>query len=876
MAGWYSLRATEVIDQLSSRLSGLSEAEARGRLIKQGSNTLPEKPPPSVISFFIRQFFDVFIIVLLLASIIALLIGEWMNATAIISILLLNAFVGFLQEYKAQRTLQALKAGQQRKARVIRSGELREVGIEELVMGDIIHIEAGDRIPADARIISQVACRVDESLLTGESIPIEKTAQAGSHTNLPLSQQVTMLFRDTLCMAGKATALVVATGRETQVGMIALLLEEHEEQATPLQEKLTGLARVVGAIVLVMAILLLNLLFFQGVPFFDAVLTAVALAVAAIPEGLPAIITVVLSLGVIALARKNTIVRRLRAVETLGAVKYLLTDKTGTLTSNAIAVTRVQLGTSMYVFTGHGYEPRGNVTREDGHEVSRKEKEELMHLFEAAALCTSADLERTNAHHRVIGDTTEGALLVAGYRCGVDYRAVREHHVTIFEEPFSSESRRMVVGVTGRHGGEAHTVIVKGAPEALAQLVNHKEKQRLISQAAEMALMGMRVLAVGEGDSIAHIKLLGVIGEEDTIREEVQGALQKAREAHIETIMVTGDHVLAAYVVAKRMGMVQTHSQVLDASQLGSCDDSYLVKRITSGAHPLRVFARVSPADKLRLVELLKKYTSAVVAVTGDGVNDAPAIRAAHVGVAMGVAGSDVAKEAADIVIVDDNYSTIITAVRRGRVIYDNILKFIHFLLSGNMSELTVVLFAAAAGYPLFLAPIQILYINFITDGISALALAVESADANLMHHVPRDRHAPLFSSKRWIIIVIEGLVIAGLTLLGFYLALPYGEKTARTVAFLVMVCTQLLHTLNVRSYRESIFASTHKPNIMLFLSLFLSLALTIAVIEIGPLRIFMQVSVIRNVWLLLLIPLLSLGIIVFVEIRKLAQLWYK
>ena len=256
MAGWYSLRATEVIDHLSSRLSGLSEAEARGRLIKQGSNTLPEKPPPSVISFFIRQFFDVFIIVLLLASIIALLIGEWMNATAIISILLLNAFVGFLQEYKAQRTLQALKAGQQRKARVIRSGELREVGIEELVMGDIIHIEAGDRIPADARIISQVACRVDESLLTGESIPIEKTAQAGSHTNLPLSQQVTMLFRDTLCMAGKATALVVATGRETQVGMIALLLEEHEEQATPLQEKLTGLAILVLAILLVMAILM--------------------------------------------------------------------------------------------------------------------------------------------------------------------------------------------------------------------------------------------------------------------------------------------------------------------------------------------------------------------------------------------------------------------------------------------------------------------------------------------------------------------------------------------------------------------------------------------------------------------------------------------
>lgn len=895
MAGWYSLQPTSVITQLATRINGLRESEAQSRLAAQGSNTLPRKQPPSPFSFFIRQFQDVFIVMLLVAAGISFFLGEWVEAVSIVVIVMVNAAIGFIQEYKAQKTLDELTRQEQRFARVMRDGELRELAIESLVVGDIIHIEAGNRIPADARIISSSFCKVDESLLTGESVPVEKQEQWEGRKEANLAQQSTMLFRDTLCMAGKAIAVVVATGAQTQVGMIATLLDKPASKKTPLQEQLSYLARILGAVVLVLAIILFCILLLQGISLFTALLTATALLVSAIPEGLPAVITIVLSLGVLALARRRTIVRRLRAVETLGGVAYLLTDKTGTLTTNTIQVTYMVIQGSMYRVNGKGYEPTGTITTDNGDAIRHAEREYIEHFYERAALCTNAELEYHNSTHRVIGDTTEGALLVAGQRIGVDYRALRNQYQVLFEEPFSSETRHMVVGVVHKKTNEM-SVIVKGAPEAIALLCSKKDKEHIHNGVRNMASQGLRVLALGEriltaderkkvlakgGDMFAQylggLTLLGMVGEEDTVRPEVTGALKRAREAHIETIMVTGDHALSAYALGKQIGIISHESQVFDASQLSNSDDAYLVKRITSGTNPLRVFARIAPADKLRLVELLRRNTSGVVAVTGDGVNDAPAIHAADVGIAMGITGSDVAKETADIVIADDNYRTIIDAVHQGRIIYDNILKFVHFMLSSNMSEIIVLLAAAALGYPVFFVPIQILFINLVTDSLSSLALSLESPDASLMRHYPRTRSAPLFSRPRWYFLFSEGLVLAGLSLLSYIIALPYGVEVARTVGFLVMVFSQLLHTLNMRSYRESVFRSTHKPNTILFVLLAASFLLTLALMIIAPLRSVFSLTLLPHWSLVGLIAGFSAGIVVYVEIRKyIVSLRYK
>ncbi|MCR4326205.1 MAG: cation-transporting P-type ATPase [Candidatus Roizmanbacteria bacterium] len=895
MSGWYSLQSTTVIAQLATRITGLRESEAQSRLVTQGKNILPRKQPPSALSFFIRQFQDVFIVMLLAAAAISFFLGEWIDATSIVVIVLVNAGIGFIQEYKAQKTLDELTQQDQRFARVMRDGELREMAIEMLVPGDVIHIEAGNRIPADARIISSSFCTVDESLLTGESVPVEKQEQWEGKKEVNLGQQATMLFRDTLCMAGKVTAVVVATGAQTQVGMIATLLDKPSSKKTPLQERLTSLARVLGAVVFFLALLLFCLLLLRNTDLFDALLTATALLVSAIPEGLPAVITIVLSLGVVALARKRTIVRRLRAVETLGGVQYLLTDKTGTLTTNTIQVTSMVIRGTLYRVTGKGYESQGDITLDDGKALSHAQRELAEYFYERAALCTDAELEYRATAHRVIGDTTEGALLVAGQRIGVDYRDIRNQYHMLFEEPFSSETRHMVVGVAHKKTGEM-SLIVKGAPESIALLCSKKDKEYIHDGVRPMASQGLRVIAMGErilnaderkqvlakgGDVFAqylkNITLLGLVGEEDTVRPEVASALKRAREAHIETIMVTGDHVLSAYSLAKQIGIVQHESQVFDASQLSNSDDAYLVKRITSGTNPLRVFARIAPADKLRLVELLRRNTSGVVAVTGDGVNDAPAIHAADVGIAMGITGSDVAKETADIVIADDNYRTIIDAVHQGRIIYDNILKFVHFMLSSNMSEIIVLLAAAGLGFPVFFIPIQILFINLVTDSLSSLALSLESPDASLMRHYPRERKTPLFSRPRWYFLFSEGLVLAGLSLLSYVVALPYGVDVARTVGFLVMVFSQLLHTLNMRSYRESIFHSTHKPNTTLFILLTLSFLLTLALIVIAPLRTVFALTPLPNLSLVGVIALFSMGIVVYVEVRKyIVSLRYK
>ena len=859
---------------------GLAGQEVERRHAEFGPNELPEAPPPSLLKLFLSQFTSVIVWVLIGAAIISGLLEDWLDAAAILAIVLLNGLLGFVQEFRAERSLAALRKMSVATAQVLRDGVLRSIPARELVPGDIILLEAGDRISADARLIYATNFQVQEASLTGESTPVQKAATALDRPDVSLADRTNMAFMGTIAVLGKARALVVATALNTELGRIASMIHkesEAERTETPLQRRLEQFGYTLLWLALAVVAVVFALGYLRGEPLVTMFMTSVSLAVAAVPESLPTVVTITLALGVTRMVKRHALIRKLPAVETLGSATVICTDKTGTLTKNEMTVTNLFVDTTAFDVTGEGYAPVGEIhetskVRESGSELPGKGIElhsdnselntqnagltqlpALRELLTAAVLCNGATLRKEEETWQVIGDPTEGALLVAAAKVGLTKEGLEGSAPFEAEIPFDAERKMMTIIRRTADGSMAY---VKGAPDVLLSRCTHRrtlegliepmgEEQRKImfDINASLAQQALRVLAVAHRHLDGHglnfstdvveknLVFLGLFAMKDPVRPEAAAAIQLCRNAGINTVMITGDHKETALAIARDLGLPDGDGAALSGHEIDNLTEDQLAQRVEHVA----VYARVSAEHKLRIIRAWKRQ-GAIVAMTGDGVNDAPAIKAADIGITMGITGTDVTKEAADMVVTDDNFASIAAAVEEGRGVFDNIRKAVHFLLSCNLSEVLVMLFAALLGLPLPLLPIQILWMNLVTDGIPALALAVDPKAPDLMTRPPRRPEARLLDGKRLRAIGGEGLML-GMIALGAFSYSLYGLHQeldqARTVAFTVLVVAQLVHVFNCRSQRLSLFQLgvwTNRPLVWAFI---LSLVVQVAVLTV-------------------------------------------
>ncbi len=775
--------------------AGLSEAEAKARLAEVGENRLAGKRGPGAASMFFSQFKDLMILILAAATLISVWMGEGAEAVTIILIVLMNAVMGFLQEYRTEKTLEALKELSAPTARVRRGGVEREVSARELVPGDVVLLTEGDKIPADCALTSCVRFSSNESMLTGESVPaVKKPGDA--------------VYMGCIAASGRAEAMVTATGMRTEMGKIAGMMEEAAEEPTPLQLRLKQLGRFVAAACVIICLAVALLGWLQGNNLLDMLLTGISLAVAAIPEGLPAIVTITLALSVERILRRGAVIRKLHAVETLGCAGVICTDKTGTLTQNKMTVQRVWLPGRAFTVTGGGEDARGRV-EEDGRPVTAARDAALARLCEAAALCASAHIERRDGVFTLFGDPTETAALVAAAKAGVTREALLRLYTVTQENPFDAQRKRMSVVVRGM-GGER--LLCKGAPDLLLARCTHfltpggvkpltgRDRAAILAAAQAMADDALRVLGFADSDSPARgeekLCFLGMMGMLDPPRPEVRGAVRRCREAGIKPVMITGDHRDTALAIAREVGIARAGDLVLTGAELDAMSDEELARRCMRAA----VYARVSPAHKLRIVRAYKA-AGQVVAMTGDGTNDAPALKEADIGVAMGVSGTDVTKEASSVVILDDNFATIVAAVEEGRVIYQNIRRFIRFLLTSNLGEVLGMLFGMLLRLPVTLLPIQILLVNLFTDGLPAIALGMEPPAPDILRRKPRPKDEGLFAGGLARTIVLRGVMLGMASCGAFHAVLTMsGDLTiARSACFLTIVFSQMLHIFECR-----------------------------------------------------------------------------
>ncbi len=818
---WYARSVEGLGHEFSVVLTeGLAEAEAARRLSALGPNELPEAPPPSPWSILGAQFTSLIVWVLIGAAIISGFLGEWIDTGAILAIVLLNGLLGFIQEYRAEQSLAALKTLAVTSARVVRDGARRTLSSRELVPGDIIDVEAGDRVPADARLIQATSLRTQEAALTGESTPVEKSGETLAEGDLPFADQRNMLFLGTTVTGGKGRALVVATGIKTELGRIATLMTTVPVEPTPLQRRLEQFGQVLLLLSLGIVAVVFALGLWRGEPVFDMFLTAVSLAVAAIPEGLPAIVTTTLALGVMRMVKRHALIRRLPAVETLGAATVICTDKTGTLTKNEMTVTHLYVDGLVYDVTGEGYAPEGEILGGDPHEGG------LRDLLMSALLCNGASLKEVDGSWTVVGDPTEGALLVAGTKAGLRKEDLERAHPFVEEIPFDSERKMMTV--VRRSAGQV-VAYVKGAPDILlsrcgdyatisgkSRPLTDSAREAILSANQQFARQALRVVGLAQrrldpepttfqAEAIeTQLVFIGLAAMKDPLRPEAKIAVGLCRAAGIVTVMITGDHKETALAIAREAGFPSGPTQALSGLELNALTDAELAARVRD----ISVYARVSAEHKLRIVKTWRAR-GAVVAMTGDGVNDAPAVREADIGIAMGLTGTDVTKEASDMVVTDDNFASIAAAVEEGRCIYDNIRKAVHYLLSCNLSEVLVMLGSTLLGWPLPLLPIHILWINLVTDGFPALALAVDPKDPDVMKRPPRDPHARLLDRERFLAVCLQGTVMAVATLAVFGVSLSILKDEvpfARTMTFTTLVLVQLLHAFSCRHERYSLF----------------------------------------------------------------------
>jgi len=843
---WHAMDIEEVMAALETSPKGLASEEAARRLQKYGYNELVERKRIGPLQIFLNQFKDIFVIMLLVAIVLSVIIGwykggefeEYVDAITISAIVALNAVVGFVQEYRSEKAIEAMKKLAAPRARVLRDGKETIIPAREVVPGDVILLEAGDRVPADARLIEVVDLKTVEAALTGESTPIDKNTDVMDEQT-PVSDRRNMVFMGTHTTYGRGKAVVVATGMTTEFGKIAEMVQAVEEEETPLKQKLERFAKKLAIIIVIAcAIIFILELFREGFHLeniLNMFMTAVALAVSAVPEGLPAVVTVCLALGARELAKRNAILRKLSSAETLGATTVICSDKTGTLTKGEMTVRKIYVGGKIIDVTGAGYEAKGDFLL-NGESINPKDDNDLRLLLEASALCTNAQYDGQN----IIGDTTEGALIVAAAKAGLLKEDLEKVYPRVHEVPFTSERKRMTT-VHKTTDGKL-LAYIKGAPEIILERCTHiisdgkiakiseRRKREILEINEKMARDALRVLGVafkrlnfpddGKFDNEeleSGLVFIGLLGMMDPPREEAKLAIKKCEEAGIKTVMITGDHKLTAVAVAKELGMLKgdgDENLVLTGVELDAISDEEFAKIVER----VSVYARVSPEHKLRIVQALKKKGH-IVAMTGDGVNDAPALKQADIGVAMGITGTDVTREAADIVLADDNFATIVNAVEGGRGIYDNIRKFSFFLMRCNFDELALIGIFALLGLELPLTAPMILWLNLVTDGGPALALTMDPPDKDVMKRPPRNPREGILHGRIASIIVtfiLQFVLTGGLFYWQFYM-LPGSTDLntlegqmklaqARTMAFIRATLQELFVVWNCRSEKRSVW----------------------------------------------------------------------
>ncbi len=808
-AGWQELSGEKALERLASRPTGLTGEEAEERLRISGPNTITEEEKASRLRIFLRQFRSVLIVILLIASVISLAVGEYIDFLAILVILIFNAVLGFVQEWQAERAIEALKQMLGLRTMVLREGRETEIEAARVVPGDIVVLEAGSKVPADLIVLESASLLADEAALTGESVPREK-APGICPPKTPLPECGNILFMGTSVVNGHGKGVVIATGMATEFGRIAGLTQTIGMEQTPLARRMNVLGRQLGLLTVGIAALVVIIGILQMRDLLEMFLIGVSLAVAVIPEGLPAVVTLTLAIGVKQLFRNHCLVRHLAASETLGSVSVICTDKTGTLTRNEMMVRKIALPGKLYDVTGSGYVPQGEFFYED-EAIDPTLQPDLVAFLSAATRASTARLVVRGEDHQVTGSPTEAALVVAAHKAGIPPRIVPP----VTEFPFDSTRKRMTVIY---QEAESAVAYVKGAPEVIlprsAQLRTggHDEplspgrRDELTAMYEAFAKNGLRVLAVAfrpippdlqqTPDAVEQdLIFLGFAGIIDPPRPEAREALRLCRTAGIGVIMITGDSALTARAVAESVGLAS--SGVLTGTDLDGMSDDELAETLRT----IRILARTSPAHKVRVIEVLNRDGHSV-AMTGDGVNDAPALKKAQIGIAMGIKGTDVAREASDMVLVDDNFASIVAGVKEGRREYDNIAKFTTYLLSSNMGEVIAISGALVMNLPLILLPVQILWVNLITDGASALALGIEPAERDIMEQNPRDPRAPLLSRGATTAIFLRGIFAGAATIFLFVRTLPAGLEQAQTMAFSALVVFELLNVLNFRSLR--------------------------------------------------------------------------
>jgi Ca2+-transporting ATPase len=859
---WYTRTAREAIDfWRTDQNDGLTSSEVKSRIADFGYNEMIEKQKTPWWKRFFAQFQDFMVLVLLAATLISAFLGEYVDSATILAIVMINAILGFVQEHRAEKSMDALKTMVAPMAHVIRNGILQQIAAREMVPGDIMALESGDKIAADARLIDVQNLEVDEATLTGESLPVRKVVDKEYEESSPLGDRKNMVYAGTSIVKGRGKAVVCATGMATEVGRIAGMIQDVEHESTPLEQRLESLGRwlVWGCLIICIVVVITGVL--KGEPLLLMCMAGISLAVAAIPEGLPAIVTVALALGVQRMIKRNAIIRKLPAVETLGCTTVICSDKTGTLTQNAMTVKEIFVAGNIYEITGTGYDIKGNFLLNKQEFDPTKDKC-LLHCLEIGVLCNNSILKHNNigitglwrrgasGGWSIEGDPTEGAIVIAAAKANIWRSIVEKNQQRLAEIPFESERCRMSVIY---EKSNKNIIYVKGAPDVILDMCQHYSsnngelvlspatKAEILAANEKMTDQALRVLAVayrqiskGEVNHVSeelekNLVFVGLIGMIDPPRQEVKPAIALCRQAGIRTIMITGDHRNTAVAIAKELQMFkEDKNQALTGNELDALNDaelSEIINRVT-------VYARVSPAHKLRIVRALKRQGH-IVAMTGDGVNDAPAIKEADIGVAMGAGGTDVTKEAASMVLADDNFATIVAAVEEGRGIYDNIRKFIRYLLSCNLGEVLTMFIATIAGLPLPLLPVQILWVNLVTDGLPAMALGVDPNNHDIMNRPPRNPKESVFSRGLSRKIIVRGLQIGISTVLVF--AMVYFLKNdlaeARTMAFCTLVFSQMFHVFDCRSESHNVFEIGILKNKYLILATICSLFMQLLVV---------------------------------------------
>lgn len=777
---------------------GLSDAEVTANREKYGENKLREKKKKTTFQRFLEQFKDVMIIILLIAAVISFVVAciegnpkEFFEPALILLIVVLNAVMGVVQESKAEKALDALKNMSAPHARVIRNGAEKIIDAAELVPGDVIHLEAGDFVPADARLIHSVSVKSEESALTGESVPSDKDAAAAVEENAPIGDRTNMVFSGCSVTYGTATAVVTATGMNTEMGKIANLLDNEEDSQTPLQQKLAQLGKYLGIMALAACAIIFIVGIVNGIPALEIFMTAISLAVSAIPEGLPAIVTIVLSIGVQRMVKKNALIRRLPAVETLGSASVICSDKTGTLTQNKMTVVKAYIDNA-----------------DDVVLVDENCPEDIKKLLMIGALCCDGSVSFENGEEQHIGDPTETAIVLAAHKNGMPKDEINAQHNRVGEIPFDSD-RKLMTSIN--KFGDKNIVIVKGAFDMMAERCTGGNIAKAKEITEKMSADALRVLAIGykEIDTIPAeltseeiengLTLAGLVGMIDPPRPEARDAVAVCRQAGIRPVMITGDHVITAAAIAKDLGILVEGDRAITGAELDAMTEEELDNQVES----ISVYARVSPENKIRIVKAWQKKDQ-VVSMTGDGVNDAPALKAADIGCAMGITGTDVAKGASDMTLTDDNFATIVDAVREGRGIYANIKKVVGFLLGTNIGEVILVFFAMLLWHKTPLLSMQLLMINLVTDSLPAIALGMEDVDKDIMTRKPKPKNEGIFANGFGVRVVLQGFMFGILSLIAFRIGqTQLGLEGGQTMTFLVLAMSQIVQSFNMRSDRS-------------------------------------------------------------------------